>query len=117
MINKLPYYMLVALISTIIIETTLGYIFKIRKKKDLINIVLVNIITNPLVVSIGFVINIKYGLNYRRIFMIFIEIVVVILEGFIYKKCMMNKPYKLSFLLNLGSYLIGKIIYLKGVLV
>ena len=38
-------------------------------------------------------------------------------EGFIYKKCMMNKPYKLSFLLNLGSYLIGKIIYLKGVLV
>ena len=31
MINKLPYYMLVALISTIIIETTLGYIFKIRK--------------------------------------------------------------------------------------
>ena len=91
-------------------------ILKIRKSKEFINIILVNVMTNPLVVSLGFVINIIGGIFYRRIFMIIIEILVVLIEGFIYKKCFILKPYRLSFILNLSSYLIGFIIiYLEGV--
>ena len=42
-----------ALVLTIIIEVAVALSLKVRDKKDLLNIVLVNFLTNPLVVSIS----------------------------------------------------------------
>lgn len=113
LINDLPLIMLRCLILTIIIEVIIGLILKIKNKKDLLNIILANIITNPIVVSIPVYINIKFGLLERNICLIILEILTLFVEGFIYKKVLNYKkinPYLISLILNMSSYLIGEII-------
>lgn len=113
MINHLPKYMLISLICTILIEVIVSIILKVKNKKDILNIVLVNILTNPIVVAISFIINIYIGIKIRNISLIFIEILVVIIEGRIYKKHLEFKninPYMLSLILNIASYGGGLII-------
>ena len=83
-INDLPIIMVKCLICTIIIELLIALILKIKDKKDLINIVLVNIVTNPIVVSFPIYIMILYGIKARIITLIILEILTVIIEGFIY---------------------------------
>ena len=112
LIKDIPKIMLICLISTIIIETIFAFIFKVRNKKDFLNIILVNIITNPIVVIIPIYIELIYGLTYRNISLIILEILTVLIEGFIYYKYLDYRkinPYLLSFLLNLLSYFIGEI--------
>lgn len=111
-INDLPLIMVRCLLVTIISEVMVALILKVRRK-DLIYVILVNIMTNPIVVSLPFYINIKYGLSYRNYLLIFLEISTVILEGLIYKKTLNYKKINwllLSFILNLFSYLIGEVI-------
>ena len=101
------------LLSTIIIELLVAFILKVRDKKDILNIILVNITTNPLLVTTTTYINIIYGLKYRNILIYPFEILVVLVEGLVYKKYLKYKkinPYLLSFILNVSSYLIGLII-------
>jgi len=74
---------------------------------------MVNILTNPLLVSITFSIGAFYGTTYQNIFTLVLELLAFLTEGFIYQKVLINKkinPYLLSLILNLSSYLIGHII-------
>ncbi len=111
-INELPLIMLICLSSTIVIELIMSLLLGIRNKKDILNVILVNIMTNPLVVSI-----LMY-ITYNRLFnttisIIILEILVVLTEGFAYKKVLtFNKinPYILSLILNISSYFIGKLL-------
>ena len=101
------------LIYTIIIELLVALILSVRDKKDLIYVVLVNIITNPIVVSSTIFINSKFGYSVKNIALYSLEILAVLVEGFIYLKKLKYKklnPFILSLLLNLSSYLIGGII-------
>lgn len=108
-INELPLIMLICLSSTIVIELIMSLLLGIRSKKDILNVILVNIMTNPLIVSI-----IMY-ITYNRIFnttisIIILEILVVLIEGFTYKKVLTFdkiNPYVLSLILNISSYFIG----------
>lgn len=112
---NIPYIMLRSLLFTIIIEVTIAYIFKIRNKKDIINIILANIITNPLVVTIPIYFNFKYSIIMRWIMLIILEVLTVIFEGYVYQKYLNYKkinPYILSTLLNITSYLIGEFLNL-----
>ena len=105
--------MIRCLICTIIIELIIGFILNIKDKKDIFYIILVNIITNPIVVLIPTIIYIKYGYIYRNIVLCILEILTVLTEGFIYYKVFKYKkinPFIISLLLNLSSYLIGEII-------
>lgn len=105
--------MAICLSCTIIIELIVAIILKIKDKKDLLYIILVNIITNPLVVSISLYINIKYGLNIRNISMIILEVSAFIIEALIYLKVLKYKrinPFILSLILNGSSYFIGELI-------
>ena len=111
-LNDLPYIMARCLILTIIIEVGIAIILGYRKK-DLINVLLVNIMTNPIVVTIPLYFNVKYGLLERNITLLTLEILAVLSEGFVYKKYLLNKkmnPYLLSLILNVSSYLIGEVI-------
>lgn len=111
-IDELPVVMIRCLLSTIIIELLLALILGVRDKKDILNIILVNTMTNPLLVSL-----ITY-ITYNRIFnrtvsIVIMEILVVIIEGFTYKKILKFKkinPYVLSLILNASSYFIGELI-------
>ena len=112
-INDLPILMLRSLICTITIEITIGLILKIRNKRDIINIVLVNILTNPLVTSIPIFILLKYGSFYSKIIFVILEIFALFVEGFIYKiyfKYKKINPFIISLILNSFSYIIGEII-------
>lgn len=105
--------MIKCLICTIIIEIVIGLIIGIKNKKDLLNILLVNILTNPLVVTIPIYVLVKYGYNYQIISLIILEVLTVIVEGYIYLKTLKYKkinPFIISLILNLSSYVIGEII-------
>ena len=111
-ISDLPYIMARCLILTIIIEVLVAYLFGYRKK-DLVNIMLANIITNPIVVVVPVYFNIKYGILERNIVLSILEILTVIVEGFIYNKYFNKRSmntYKLSLILNIITYLAGEII-------
>lgn len=111
-INELPLIMLICLSSTIMIELIMSLLLGIRNKKDILNVILVNIMTNPLVVSI-----LMY-ITYNRLFnttisIIILEILVILTEGFTYKKVhTFDKinPYVLSLILNISSYFIGRVL-------
>lgn len=109
---ELPYIMARCLILTVLIETTIAFILGYRKK-DLINVILVNVITNPIVVMIPVYFNIKYGIMERHISLAILEVLTLFVEGFIYSRFLQKKklnPYLLSLILNFASYIIGVII-------
>lgn len=111
-IDDILLIMLICLSSTIVIEISMSLLLGIRNKKDILNVILVNVMTNPLIVSI-----IMY-ITYNRIFnltisIIILEIIVILIEGFAYKKVLKFdkiNPYVLSLILNISSYFIGKLL-------
>ena len=117
LVSELPKVMLISLLCTLIIELSFAFIFKYRGK-DLLNVFLVNILTNPLLNSIIVAVNLYYGLIARNITLYVLEIIVVFVEGYIYHKYLYRRRingYILSLILNFLSYVIGllvnKIIY------
>ena len=112
-INKLPIIMFRCLIATFLIEIVVAIIIGIRNKKDILNIILVNIVTNPLVSSISVYFYYKYGIIYRNISLILLEIFTVVFEGFIFSKFLDYKKINglvLAIILNTCSYFIGEVI-------
>lgn len=114
-ISSLPYVMIRCLLLTIIIETTIALILGVKNKKDILTVILVNVLTNPIVVSIPVFMYVFYGYNAEIISLIILEIITVFLEGYIYYKYLVYKKinvFILSLILNFMSYVIGQIIYL-----
>lgn len=112
-ISNLPNIMIKCLICTILIELCVALFLKVRNKKDILNIILVNVVTNPLVVSIPTLVLVRYGYKSSVIVLIIFEMLTVLFEGFIYLKVLVYKrinPFLLSLILNCSSYLIGEII-------
>lgn len=112
-INELPFIMVKCLFFTIVIELVVSIILKIKDKKDFLNILLVNIMTNPVVVSLPVWVNIRFGLIQRNITVLILEIFTVFIEGKVYSKYLKFRkinPYIVSLILNLSSYVIGDII-------
>jgi len=112
-INDLPIIMIRCLICTIIIELVIALILRIRAKEDLINILLVNILTNPLVVSLPVYILFKYNKIFSNIIFVVLELLTFFVEGFVYKKNFNYEkinPFIISLILNGSSYFIGEII-------
>ena len=117
LVSDLPKVMCISLLCTLIIELSLSFILRYRKR-DLLNILLVNVLTNPLLNSSVIAINYFYGLKARNISLYIFEVLVILIEGFIYSKYLERKKingYLLSLILNIASYVIGllinKIIY------
>ncbi len=110
---SLPKIMIICLISTIIIELILVLILKVKNKKDILNILLVNTLTNPLLVCISAFIKYFYGISTYNICILFLELIAILIEGYIYKKYLdYNKinGYLLSIILNVSSYSLGFLI-------
>lgn len=113
MLTNIPLIMLDCLTGTIILESVGAFILGIRSKSDFLNITLVNILTNPLLVSLSLWININYGLQVRHIAVFFLELLVFIVEASIYKKVLDFKKinfFLLSLILNLCSFFGGLIL-------
>ena len=85
-LNSLPLLLIRCLLLTVIIELIIALILGVRNKKDIINIILVNVITNPIVVMSQTLLYIKFGYNIEMIGIAILEVLVVLVEGLIYKK-------------------------------
>lgn len=109
LIRDIPIVMVRSLIITLVVECLFAFLLGYRKK-DLLNVLLVNILTNPLVNSITIMINVYYGVRYRNIALLVLEILALVVEGMIYSKYLEKRKingYLLSLILNASSYLIG----------
>ena len=112
-LNDLPIIMIRCLVCTIIIELVIALIIGIRNKKDFLNVIIVNILTNPIVVSLPIYILMRYGLRYRYYSLYILEILTVLVEGLIYKKVLVYRKINsllVALILNVGSYFIGEVI-------
>ena len=108
-INNIPLIMLYCLGSTIVIEGVLAFLCGVRKRSDQLIVLLVNVLTNPLLVSIGYLILLRFGRTTYDAATAVMEIAVVFVEGWIYKKFLTDRKHQfwLSLFLNAGSFLIG----------
>lgn len=113
-LDELPLIMIKCLLYTILIECIIGYIIGVRDKKDILNIILVNVITNPIVVSVPIYLMVKYNnIDLRYKVLLVLEILAFLVEGLIYSKVLKYKkinPFLISLILNIGSYFIGEVI-------
>lgn len=113
LINDIPKIMINALLLTIIVELIFAFILGARNKKDFINILLVNIITNPIVNGTSIMVNLYWGYSLRNIVLIILELLAIFMEGFAYKKTLNYKkinPFIFSLILNGLSYIFGLIL-------
>jgi|GEM_PF-830772 putative periplasmic phosphate-binding protein len=105
--------LIISLILTIFIELLISILIGIRKRNDIISIIVVNVLTNPIVVFISSVLkSFKITILYWG-FVVIIELIIVFIEGKIYEKILNFKKisgYKLSFINNSISFTIGLII-------
>ncbi len=101
--------MLTALVLTVVIEAALAFLFGVRTRYGQGIVLLVNVITNPLLNAVLTVMSFYISPAAYYWFLVQLEMLVVFTEGRIYKSMLQIKmnPYLLSFLLNLGSWLIG----------
>ena len=112
MIRNLPLIMLYCLSCTVIIECGIAFISGIRKAKDLLFVLLVNIMTNPLLVVLTVIVNLFFGRLWYYISLAVLEIGAVAAEGLVYKFTIKHKlnPFLLSLILNSASFFLGLII-------
>ena len=104
--------MIICLVCTIVIESLVALIIGVRDKKDFVNIVLVNVVTNPIVVVFPYIISL-YNHNLRIVSLVLFEIMAFVVEALIYKKVLKYKKinyFSISLILNASSYFIGEII-------
>ena len=110
--SDVVYYMARALVLTVFIETLIAFIIGYRKK-DLLNVILVNIMTNPIVFILPVYIRVKYGHVQGNVVLLILEIITICIEGIVYYKYFSRKivnPFILSLILNVSSFLLGIII-------
>jgi hypothetical protein len=111
-INDIPLIMLYCLGCTVVIEGLLALLWGVRRWADQAVVALVNVMTNPLLVSIGYLILFRFGVRGYDVATAVMEILVVLVEGFVYKRILTDQkhPFALSLFLNAGSFLIGLVL-------
>ena len=111
----LPIIMLVSLTLTAFVEVIIAVILKVNTFKDILNVILANLLTNPLVVSVSYYVMITYNETFKNISLLVLEVLALIAEGTIFKKYLKYdklNPFFLSLVLNVSSFVIVNIINL-----
>ena len=97
-------------VLTFIIEYIIIKLFFARRKV-LLPVLLVNMLTNPFVVYI-YNIMCLYHLEYKDVILIFLELLVIVVEGYVYK-CLLEINWKTALIISLISNVVA---YLAGIL-
>jgi len=96
----------ISLLLTLVLEIGFFLLVGKRDKKDLLLVVLVNVLTNPVVVLL-------YWLTGGNVLiLILLEVFAVVTEGYYYRKYgqSFRRPYLFSFGANMFSYWLGVLI-------
>lgn len=102
-----------SLLYTLIIELIISIILGIRNKEDIKVIICANVCTNPVIVYITNCLLLLNNMKLLFSIVMFFEIIVVIVEYIIYKKCLRFdklSPFFISLVNNVLSFGIGIII-------
>ena len=101
--------MLIALALTVVIEAALALLLGVRTVRGQLIVLLMNVITNPILNAILTVVSFYISPTAYYYFLVPLELVIVLVEGRIFKSMLPLKmnPYLFSFLLNAGSYFLG----------
>ncbi|MGN0587251.1 MAG: hypothetical protein ACI4JF_08195 [Oscillospiraceae bacterium] len=97
--------MAISLLLTIAVEVTVGYILGARKKQ-LIIILAVNLLTNPAVNALYHALNLYTDIH-KAVIMAALEISAVTAEWIIYSRNEFKRPLVFSVILNAASYFTG----------
>ncbi len=102
-----------SLFYTLIIELTVAICLGIRSKEDIKVVICANVCTNPVIVYItNCVLILRNWILYFSVVLV-LEVVVLFVEGFIYKKCLRFNtipPFMISLICNVTSFGIGLIV-------
>jgi hypothetical protein len=103
--------MIISLIFTILIEELFVLAVGIRRKEDLLLVLLVNILTNPMVVFLYQAANYYLKVD-MRVVTVLLEAAAILVEGRYYAKYSRNirRPMLISLCANVTSFVIGKVI-------
>ena len=96
----------ISLALTLIFELGFALCWGLRQKHDLIVVILVNILTNPVVVLL------YHTVPHAKDFVLLLELGAVLTEAFCYRFCSvtLRKPFLFSMCANLFSYGAGCVI-------
>ena len=114
MVNKeLTVALVISLAATIILESGFFFLVGKRNKKDLLLVVLVNVLTNPIVVLLYWLSVLYTDIN-SVIVKAALEIFAVLVEWYYYKRYAQDirKPFLFSLAANAFSFAIGVLIQL-----
>lgn len=112
-LNELPIWMAICLAITVTIEAAGAFLLGVKDKKGILNVILINVATNPFVVVSTCLVGIFYGSQSRSIYEYAVEAAVVIIEGLFYMKVLKKTklhPMLLSLVLNAATYGTGLLI-------
>ena len=112
-IYLIPWYMLRALLLTILFETALALILGVRGKRNIAVVVLAQAVTNPPLVITLMPINLRCGFTIYCAAVAALEILAFLTEGAIYRSALDFKkinPFLLSLILNVFSFSAGQVI-------
>ena len=111
--------LVLSLALTITLEIVFFLLTNKRNKKDLLLLILVNVLTNPIVVLFFWLVTLYTDWNTylnthldTNIILIPLELFAVLTEGYYYKKygCDFRRPYLFSFAANMFSFWSGVLI-------
>ena len=105
--------LIVSLFLTIIIELSISIIIGIRDMEDMKTVIWSNIFTNPIVVYSANCIRLLNNSLIYKITLILLEVIVVIVEFYIFKKFLKfnrKSPIFISCINNVVSFLLGTVI-------
>ena len=93
------------LLRTVLIEAAAVWLIGIRNRKDLMLVVLVNVLTNPLLHLFARLFRmVLSGTAASVLVLAVLELLVVLAEGWIYEKgSEISHPYRISLILNMCS--------------
>ena len=111
MILELIVALALSLIMTLVLEIGFFFVTGKRNKKDFLLVVLVNVLTNPIVVLLYWLAYLYTNWN-MTIVIIPLEISAVLTEGFFYMKYAQSikRPFIFSITANAFSYFLGILI-------
>ena len=99
----------ISLALTLLLELTFALLWGIRGK-GLVLVILMNILTNPAVVTLHYICTAVFGWN-EILPVLFLEMAAITAEGLCCRG-MIQKPWKFAICINLFSYFAGEILQL-----
>jgi hypothetical protein len=100
-----------SLVLVYLVEITLAFVFGARKRRDIETVFIANSVSNPIVVTIAFLM-LHFGVSYAimNFTIIVMEVCVVLCEGAVYRHFLSGgkmNTFVLSLILNAASFGIG----------